>query len=138
MNGQVWVQIPSFPKYAVSGDGSVMRISEAANSAPGRILIPSSCGKSRYLQVLLYRDGKRKLCSVHRLVADAFVPNPYERPQVNHKNGKRKDNRSANLEWVTASENRKHAFRTGLQTPVQGERHGMHRVNQLRRLKREG
>ena len=128
-----WAQICDFPDYAVSSDGRIMRITTEANTQPGRILIPSSCGKSRYLAVLLYRNGERKLCTVHRLVAKAFVPNPHDKPQVNHCNGKRFDNHSSNLEWVTASENRKHAFRTGLQTPVRGESHGGHRINKIER-----
>ena len=79
-----------------------------------------------YRRVQFYRNGKPSGHKVARLVAKAFVPNPDGKPNVNHKNGQKADDRASNLEWVTKAENIQHAFDTGLQQPVRtyGERHG--------------
>lgn len=67
--------------------------------------------------VEFWADNKRKTFKVHRLVAQEFIPNDEGKPQVNHKDGNRRNNHVDNLEWVTGSENMKHAYRTGLTKP---------------------
>lgn len=69
----------------------------------------------RYAMVTLYTDGKPSRHSVHRLLAQTFIPNPDNKPQVNHIDGNRLNNALDNLEWVTQSENQLHAYRAGLQ-----------------------
>lgn len=78
-----------------------------------------------YLQVCLTKNGKSKTYTVHRLVAKAFLPNLKNKKQVNHIDGNKENNNIDNLEWVTSSENNKHAFITGLNKP-----HNMRKVNQ--------
>ena len=86
--------------YKVSDKGRLVGVKS------GRILKPQVNKTGGYLQVMLYKPGRvRPRFSVHRLVAEAFVPNPLNKPQVNHINEDKLDNRACNLEWVTASEN---------------------------------
>lgn len=74
-----------------------------------------------YDNVVLYLDGKKKSYKVHRLVALAFIPNPENKPQVNHKDTDKSNNKMDNLEWATNSENQRHAFDNGLQSVRKGE-----------------
>lgn len=73
--------------------------------------------KDGYLTISLYKNRKRKGYLFHRLVAQTYIPNPENKPEVNHKNGIKDDNRVEDLEWVTRKENSIHAYETGL-TPV--------------------
>lgn len=91
--------------YQVSNLGNVIGIKS------GKILkIYKS--KRGYCMIGLYKNNNNKNFSIHRLVAMAFIPNPYNKPCVNHKNGILTDNMVENLEWCTYSENLKHAFET--------------------------
>ena len=66
---------------------------------------------NKYLYVILYKNKKGKTQRIHRLVADAYIPNPKNKTCINHKNGIKTDNRIENLEWVTYSENTQHAIK---------------------------
>lgn len=68
-------------------------------------LLKTGKNKDGYLQVCLWKDGVRKTCKVHRLVATAFIPNPQGLPEVNHISEIKTDNRAKNLEWCSHSYN---------------------------------
>lgn len=74
-----------------------------------------------YLTVELFKNGKGKTHKIHRMVAEAFVPNVDGKPLINHKDGNKQNNHFENLEWCTYSENLKHAWDMGL---TQGNRKG--------------
>jgi RNA recognition motif-containing protein len=80
-----------------------------------RCLVKDSNG---YEVVDLYKNGKGKMMKVHRLVSIAFIDNPEQKNQVNHKNGIKSDNFVNNLEWSTNQENLIHAFKIGLKKPT--------------------
>ena len=65
--------------------------------------------KQGYLYVKLWINGKTKAAFIHRLVAQTYIPNPKNKPEVNHKDADKHNNHVSNLEWVTSKENKKHA-----------------------------
>jgi hypothetical protein len=67
-----------------------------------------------YFRTNLAKDGVNRTVKVHRIVAEAFIPNPMNLPQVNHKDGNKQNNCVENLEWCTRSENIRHAYENGL------------------------
>ena len=123
---EIWKKIEGFENYSVSDQGRVRR----DNS--GRILKP---GKNipGYLMVSLYKNGKKYNKSIHRLVAEHFIPNPENRPEVNHRNAVKTDNRLENLEWSTRLENMKHAFEAGIISRV-GEKNGTAKLTEFQVL----
>lgn len=102
MGYEIYKDIKHYPKYQVTSWGRVI------NKETMRFLAQDETPKG-YLRVDLINDNGRKHFKVHRLVAEAFIPNPYGKPQVNHIDGNPANNSVTNLEWVTNKENYEHA-----------------------------
>ena len=101
-----WRQVAGYPDYEVSSDGRVR-----SNKKKTPIILKPSLSRSGYPRVVLCaRDGSKQNKTVHRVVAETYIPNPENKPQVNHKDGIKANNTIDNLEWTTASENIQHSF----------------------------
>jgi hypothetical protein len=127
---EIWKKIKDYPNYEVNNIGQVKSIERCIVQSNGEV----HKLKEKYLK-LSNRGGYYRVCltngngekgnwkSVHRLVAECFIPNPENKPIINHINGIPTDNNINNLEWCTHQENSLHAHRTGLQVCKKGEKH---------------
>lgn len=103
------IPIPDFENYLIGEDGRVVNVRK------GNTLTPS-LNENGYLYVTLWKHNRAYSRTVHRLVAEAYVPNPDNKPVVNHKDANRANPHKDNLEWVTQGENVKHAYTLGTMT----------------------
>lgn len=121
MIDELWADISGYETlYRISNHGRVKRLARSVickNGMPKplreQMLTPHSNTRG-YLWVHLHSAKGKSFRFIHRLVADAFTPNPEHKPFVNHKSGCKTQNEASNLEWVTRKENVSHAFATGL------------------------
>jgi hypothetical protein len=108
---EIWKSISNFENYEVSTFGNVRSIKHINKN-----LKPFSNEKG-YLYVSLMNNNKRYTRSIHILEATEFIPNPENKPTVNHNDGIKTNNYINNLEWATYSENNQHAYNTKLKKP---------------------
>ena len=118
---EIWKDVLGYKGlYQVSNYGNIKSLSFGPKNiclSNTEQLLKTSKSSTGYVHVQLYKDGKSKTVNVHRLVANAFVKNPFNKPEVNHIDANRSNNHADNLEWVTHSENLKHAVKTGNRIP---------------------
>ena len=107
------MEVKDFPNYLIYPDGRVFSKNPRSNG-----FIKSHTSNQGYFFVTLYKDGKGKNKTIHRLVAEHYIPNPDNKPFVDHMNRDRKDNRIENLRWATKSENeRNRTIKSNKQVP---------------------
>lgn len=105
-----WIAYPECNSYGASKDGRVCSFNYKRTGKTKELV--QHIDKYGYKYVFMKINGRKVKRLVHRIVLSTFVDNPENKPQVNHKNGRRSDNGIDNLEWCTASENCLHAYRT--------------------------
>ena len=131
MKNEIWKDVAGYEcLYQVSDQGRVKSLERKVPHCSGgeriqkeRILKPVVRGDG-YLKVDLCAGGKRKMFAVHRLVCQAFHENLDNKPQVNHLNEDKKDNRACNLEWCTCKENNNHGTRNVRMAKAQSKQVG--------------
>ena len=130
-----WRDVPGFEGYyVVSNNGMVKSIRKFLKRKGG--LFESEFQRKiskrpdKYMSLTLAKDKVKTSHLLHRIVATCFVKNdnPEEKTQVNHINGNKGDNRSINLEWVSHSQNIRHAYRTGLNKSKRGEENPLSKI----------
>lgn len=104
---EIWKKINGFDNYLISNIGRVL------NNKTNTYKIPTPNEKG-YMRVFLRKNNKNYTKYVHRLVAEAFIPNPENKPTVNHEDGNKENNDVLNLTWATQKEQMEHALKIGL------------------------
>ena len=143
---EIWKDIQRFGGYYMaSACGKFKRTDKPRVDANGitrvykeRLLNPSKTKKG-YLRFYVSINNKSIGQFAHKLIAETFIPNPKNLPEVNHRNGDKADNRIENLEWCTHKENMEHAWENGLCKALSGENNGMSKFtnNQVPEIRRK-
>ncbi len=134
---EIWKLHPNYTGYSVSNLGKVKSLKRKVLTKKGilltvneKILSLTINSQTGYPMCRIWLNNKSKNCTVHRMVAETFIPNPENKLSVNHKNSIRTDNRVENLEWNTQSENIKHSYEFGNRKPIKGINHSSCRFSE--------
>lgn len=114
---EIWKQIDGYANYMISNFGNVISIANVSIKRNSKIKgivfkkLKITVDSSGYTRVSLYKNGTPKSYKVHRLVAEAFIPNRKNLPQINHKDENKQNNKVSNLEWCNSSYNNNYGTR---------------------------
>ena len=130
---EIWRKIEDFSRYEISNKGNLKANLKFRKGRDYQsiILNPSKDKDGYYRTILVSDDGIKKNKLIHRLVAESFIPNPENKPCVNHIDGIKDNNILHNLEWCTVKENNNHAIKLGLSGQAGGEKHHMAKLNSI-------
>lgn len=138
MNKEIWKDIEGYEGlYKISSTGRIKSCERITRDKNGKerktkeIFLKGFFCRGGYQNVDLCKKCKVKKYIVHRLVAKAFIPNHKNKPQVNHIDGIKTNNKIKNLEWSTSGENIRHAFKTGLNKAASGSCNGKSILTEL-------
>ena len=112
---EIWKDIKGYEGlYQISNTGKIKSLERYKDNHSKKQLVKEKIrkqiiSKTGYYTCMLTKNGNLKLFKVHRIVAEAFIPNPNNYPIINHIDGNKLNNNVSNLEWCTRSENQKHA-----------------------------
>ncbi len=137
MTKEIWKDIVGFEGYyQVSNFGNVKSLERKCKALGNKLRTVPSKAKAvtidryGYPKVSLDKDGHSYYFTIHRLVAQTFIPNPENKPQVNHIDGNKQNNCVENLEWCTAKENTDHSWKMGLQKIKHGSQRAWAKMNE--------
>lgn len=130
-----WVDIPGYEgHYQISNFGNARSLNRYISTPRGVRLIKGVPLKltvrNGYYAICVHRGESQKTMSIHRVVALLFVPNPENKPQVNHKDANKLNNHISNLEWATPQENTQHASAHNLLNTARGTQKRNHLLNE--------
>jgi len=112
-----WKDVPNYENlYQISNFGNARSLDRCSKN---KVLLKGkpiklNADKFGYFRFTVTKGNSSKTLRIHRLVGELFIPNPFNLPQLNHKNGNKEDNCKDNLEWCSDSDNKKHAYSIGL------------------------
>ncbi len=145
---EIWKPIKENPVYLVSNYGRVKtidhpiwcKVNNSYSIRKGRFCVLTNNNSKRYWRVGIQINSKQRHLAVHRLVAEAFIPNPLNLSQINHIDGNKNNNHVSNLEWCDNSHNQLHAWKNGLKDVTKMSEHSSLRkltIEQVRFIKKE-